>query len=231
MNRRSSRSDRRDGATGSGGTRGGRDYDDDYEYDDYQQDDDAWSPDEYFSPEGVRGRWASDSSRPSAGRGGRYGSPGEDYDGDGYGPGAGYDTGGFDSGGFDSGEYAYGDYPDGYQDYGDDGYEADGDAPARRGGRRRRTDKADKGERGLRRLVRRGERDADIWPDDGVSDEEYWASVAADKPLPTAEPEDSTQVMTAKHAGSPLGSRASAGPGAAGRSGPGRLGPAPSSAP
>jgi hypothetical protein len=56
---------------------------------------------------------------------------------------------------------------------------ADRTGRGREGGRRRRT--------WLRR-----DRGQDIWPDDGVSDEDYWASVAADRPLapdaPTSAP-------------------------------------------
>ena len=48
--------------------------------------------------------------------------------------------------------------------------------------RRRRRDREDRGERtGILRLRR--DRGEDIWPDDGISDEDYWASVAADRPL------------------------------------------------
>jgi hypothetical protein len=42
---------------------------------------------------------------------------------------------------------------------------------------------------GHRLSVRLGRRDDDeMWPDDGVSDEDYWASVSAEHPLPTTEP-------------------------------------------
>ena len=52
-------------------------------------------------------------------------------------------------------------------------------------GRRRRKDREDSGERtGIFRLRR--DRGEDIWPDDGISDEDYWASVAADRPLNAA---------------------------------------------
>src|SRR6185437_11094856 len=48
--------------------------------------------------------------------------------------------------------------------------------------RRRRRDREDRGERtGI--LWLRRDRGEDIWPDDGISDEDYWASVAADRPL------------------------------------------------
>src|ERR1700691_4385916 len=44
------------------------------------------------------------------------------------------------------------------------------------------TDNYGGGERtGILRLRR--DRGEDIWPDDGISDEDYWASVAADRPL------------------------------------------------
>ncbi|HEX6454463.1 MAG TPA: hypothetical protein VF060_34005, partial [Trebonia sp.] len=205
-------------------------------YDGQPQDDDSWSPDEYFSPEGIKGRWASDRDGDQADRGSR-GGPAGGYDdrygsdaGDSYGTGNGYDAGNGYGAGDGYGGDSYGDGPYGQDGYGPGGY-ADEDygaddtpgetAAAQRGGRRRR---ADKGERGLRRLVsRRGEKEADIWPDDGVSDEDYWASVAADKPLPMAEADDATQVMSARPPASP-GSRA-------GGMGTGLLGPAPRSAP
>ncbi len=111
---------------------------------------------------------------------------------------------------------------------------ADEDRPER--GRRRRRDREDRGERtGILRLRR--DRGEDIWPDDGISDEDYWASVAADRPL------DRPRCGRRPGPGGPPGGRRRAGPGqragehqaseqrAGGprdqRGGPGRLGPAP----
>ncbi len=76
-------------------------------------------------------------------------------------------------GGYGADEYATGAYdlPEG----------ADDDRQER--GRRRRKDREDRGERtGILPRLRR-DRGEDIWPDDGISDEDYWASVAADRPL------------------------------------------------
>jgi serine/threonine protein kinase len=50
-----------------------------------------------------------------------------------------------------------------------------------------RTGRGKDGGRGRRLLLGR-KRDQDIWPDDGVSDEDYWASVASDRPLPMEAP-------------------------------------------
>jgi hypothetical protein len=154
---------------GRGGDAGRDDEYDDfdgYAHDGYQSEDDGWSPNEYFSPEGIKGRWAGEHPDGRAGgRGGRgapapgYDSYGDDFNGGG--PGYGPDE-------FATGAY---DLPEG----------ADDDRPSRPS-RRRRRDREDSGERtgifGLRR-----DRGEDIWPDDGISDEDYWASVAADRPL------------------------------------------------
>jgi len=179
---------------------------DDYGYapDAYAGDDDAWSPDEYFSPEGIKGRWAA-GARP----GERSGVPGHRDDGYGYddqgagpqrarGAAAGGYRGGYPSGGYPRDGYG----PDGYDqdgsyenddfeagpDYGTGGYdltEDDGGDRAERGGGRRRRDRG--GDRGERRLrLGRRDRSVDIWPDDEVSDEDYWASVSADRPFHSA---------------------------------------------
>jgi hypothetical protein len=163
---------------GSRGGDAGRDdeYDDydGYAHDGYQSEDDGWSPNEYFSPEGIKGRWAGenpegraggrgqrDNGRGSAGPG--YDTYGDDFNGDGYGGGPGYGPDEFATGAYD--------LPEG----------ADDDRPSRPT-RRRRRDREDSGERtGILRLRR--DRGEDIWPDDGISDEDYWASVAADRPL------------------------------------------------
>jgi hypothetical protein len=180
----------------------------DDEYDDYDlyaadryqgQGDDAWSPGEYFSPEGIKGRWAGENPEGrSGGRGGRRDN------GRGEGP-AGYDgyPDGFENSRTESprrdtgrGAPARDDSPraagsstGGYPAYGADEYAsgaydlpegADEDRPAP--SRRRRRDRDDRSERtGILRLRR--DRGEDIWPDDGISDEDYWASVAADRPL------------------------------------------------
>jgi len=155
---------------------------DDYAADGYQNEDDGWSPGEYFSPEGIKGRWAGEEPDGRAGGRGRRGADsGADHDPfesghdpfdnafDGSGQGG---RGKSDPrGGYGADEYAAGAYdlPDG------------ADSPER--GRRRRKDREDRGERTsiLPRLRR--DRGEDIWPDDGISDEDYWASVAADRPL------------------------------------------------
>lgn len=183
LSRRTSRPDQRGDRSGAG-RQADSDYGDyDYAPDDYQQDDDSWSPDEYFSPEGIKGRWAAGSRPGSRGRGDDHGYAE-------YGPGSqrGQAPRG-QSGGYGRDAYQQDSYgqDDGYGDeygtggeYATGGYETidgpDGDRDER-GGRKRR---ADRGER--RRRLRRDKGD-DIWPDDGVSDEDYWASVAADRPL------------------------------------------------
>jgi hypothetical protein len=182
---------RRPSRSGNREVDAGRDdeYDDyDYAPDGYRGDEDEnWSPGEYFSPEGIKGRWA-DGQRPgerAAARGRRgdvgrgdsgRGDPGRGdsgqayqdqaaagYEDNGYGD---YGTGGYPSG-YGTGEYATGAYdlPEG----------ADEDR-GERGGRRRK-------ERGSRLRLGRRDRGEEIWPDDGVSDEDYWASVASDRPL------------------------------------------------
>jgi hypothetical protein len=254
LSRRNSRPDRR-GGRADAGRRAETDYDDygyDYAPDDYQNDDN-WSPDEYFSPEGIKGRWAAgappadrpgDRGRHADGRG--YAEPGAGYDdygsqrtpgpGGGYGPDSYHDAYGQDSG---TGDDAYGtggyDVPEGAED----------DQSERSGGRRRR----DRGERGdrRRRLGRRDKGD-DIWPDDGVSDEDYWASVTAERPLASASgalDADPLQAADNRPLARPAGPAGAAGPvSAAGsvsaarpasasrpaaesRTGSGRLGPPP----
>jgi hypothetical protein len=175
LSRKPARPSGRDGA--------GRDdqYDDydGYAHDGYQSDDDGWSPNEYFSPEGIKGRWAGEHPDGRAGgRGQRddsrgdarpgYDSYGDGFNGSGGSNGAEYGN----SPGYGADEFATGvyDLPEG----------ADEDRPDRT--RRRRRDREDRGERtGILRLRR--DRGEDIWPDDGISDEDYWASVAADRPL------------------------------------------------
>src|SRR5215472_11952068 len=120
LSRKNSRPDRRGKA--AAGRRSDSEYDDYgyapevYQDEVYQdQDDDTWSPDEYFSPEGIKGRWASGArpgERPGAGGyGGRDGGAGYDD------PGAGYDDARHGDPGY--GDARYGDA--GYDDprYGD----------------------------------------------------------------------------------------------------------------
>ena len=204
LSRKNSQPDKR-GGRAADRRRADSEYDDyGYAPDAYQDEDDAWSPDEYFSPEGIKGRWAA-GTRP----GERSGVPGPSDDGYGYddqgagpqrarGAAAGGNRGGYPPGGYPRDGYG----PDGYgQDgsYGNDDFEAGpdygtggydlteddgGDRAERGGGRRRRERGGDRGER-LLRLGRR-DRSPDIWPDDEVSDEDYWASVSADRPFHSA---------------------------------------------
>jgi hypothetical protein len=181
---------------------------DDYDYapDGYVRDarseeDENWSANEYFSPDGIKGRWAAghQPGETPAVRGNRDNGRGDRGDvargdsGRGHG---GYDDGGYNGHGpggrdrqerargaaeeYDAESHQGGGYPT--DDYATGGYELpDGtdEERAERGGRRRKT----RGEWGSRLGLRR-DRGEDIWPDDGVSDEDYWASVAADRPLP-----------------------------------------------
>jgi hypothetical protein len=184
---------------------------DDYDYapDGYARDarsdeDESWSANEYFSPDGIKGRWAAGhqpGENPAVrgnrgdrdnGRGDRGGEAARGDSGRGHG---GYEDGGhngYGAAGRDRQERARGaaeaydaepHQGDGYgtDDYATGGYELpDGtdDERAERGGRKRKA----RGEWGSRLGLRR-DRGEDIWPDDGVSDEDYWASVAADRPL------------------------------------------------
>lgn len=156
---------------------GGRGRDDEYDdYDDYapdgyQSEDDGWSPGEYFSPEGIKGRWAGEQPDSRAGGRGRRDNGRAEAE-------AGYDSYGDD---FNGAEYGGPGYPDEFANGAYDLPEgADEDRQDR--SRRRRRDREDRGERtGILRLRR--DRGEDIWPDDGISDEDYWASVAADRPL------------------------------------------------
>jgi hypothetical protein len=246
LSRRNSRPDKR-GGRADAGRRAETDYDGyDYAPDDYRNDDN-WSPDEYFSPEGIKGRWAA-GARPGDRPGGRgrhadgrgYAEPDVGYDDYGsqqtWGPGGGY--------GRDSYRDAYGqDGGNGDDAYGTGGYDvpegAEDDQSERSGGRRRR----DRGERGDRRR-RRGRRDKgdDIWPDDGVSDEDYWASVTAERPLASASgalDADPLQAVDNRPPARPAGPAGATGPvsaarpasesrlAAESRTGSGRLGPPP----
>jgi hypothetical protein len=181
LSRRPSRPGSRDSDAGRDDEYG--DYD--YAPDGYGGDqDESWSPGQYFSPEGIKGRWAGGRSgdrtdargrRGDAGQGDARGNAGQGYEDspdDGYGPGGDY--------GYGADEYATGAY---------DLPEGSDEEPAERTSRWRK----DRGERtGVFRLRR--DRGEDIWPDDGISDEDYWASVASDRPLtganspPEAEP-------------------------------------------
>ena len=207
LSRRPSRSGSRDGDAGR---------DDEYGDYDYAPDgygggeDESWSPGQYFSPGGIKGRWAggqrsADRSDPrgrrdDAGRGDARGDSGQGYEdgaGDGY---NGYGAAG--DYGYEADEYATGAY---------DLPEGSDEEPAERGGRRRK-DK-DRGERtGVFRLRR--DRGEDIWPDDGISDEDYWASVASDRPLTGANPpveSDSLAAADGRPMGRPAGQASSDG--------------------
>ena len=190
LSRKNSRSDGR-GDRANAGPRAETGYDNygyDYAPDDYRSDDN-WSPDEYFSPEGIKGKWAA-GAQPGDRPGGRGGHA----DGRGYAePGAGYDAYGSQRTPGPAGGYGHdSQYRDAYaqdggsgaDDYDTGGYdlpeEAEADHSERSGGRKRR----DRGDR--RRRLGRRDKGNDIWPDDGVSDEDYWASVTADRPLKSA---------------------------------------------
>jgi hypothetical protein len=182
LSRRPSRPGSRDDDAGRDDEYG--DYD--YTPDGYgREEDESWSPGEYFSPGGIKGRWAGgqrsgdytdargrggDAARGNAGRGDARGDSGQGYEDrtdDGY-------TGSAAGSGYGADEYATGAYelPEG----------SEGE-PAERGSRRRK----DRGDwTGIFSLRR--DRGEDIWPDDGISDEDYWASVASDQPLTGANP-------------------------------------------
>jgi hypothetical protein len=172
---------RKPGRPGSRGSDDAYDDYDDYTADSYQSQEDGWSPGEYFSPEGIKGRWAGEQPDGRAGgRGQRDSADGRDpfesgrdpFDEAFDGPGNGGRGKSEPRNGYGADEYATGAYdlPEG----------ADDDRQER--GRRRRRDREDRGERtGILRLRR--DRGEDIWPDDGISDEDYWASVASDRPL------------------------------------------------
>jgi hypothetical protein len=156
---------------------------DGYAHDGYQTEDDGWSPGDYFSPEGIKGRWAGEHPE---GRSGGHGRREDARDGSGPGrdgSGPGYDSYRDDFSGAD-----YANPPGNPPGYGPDEF-ASGAYDLPEGAdervdraRRRRRDREDRGERtGILRLRR--DRGEDIWPDDGISDEDYWASVAADRPL------------------------------------------------
>jgi hypothetical protein len=225
LSRKNSQPDKR-GGRAADRRRADSEYDDyGYAPDAYADDDDAWSPDEYFSPEGIKGRWAA-GTRP----GERSGVPGREDDGYGYddqgagpqrarGATAGGNRGGYPSGGYPRDGYG----PDGYgqdgsygnddfeagPDYGTGGYdltEDDGGDRAERGGGRRRRERG--GERRLR--LGRRDRSPDIWPDDEVSDEDYWASVSADRPFHSANDALDADPSQAAAGARPMGRRARA---------------------
>jgi hypothetical protein len=150
------------------------------------------------------------------------------YAANGYGP-SGNGPSGYGADGYGAEEYATGafDLPEGAND----------ERPTERT-RRRRREREERGERtGILRLRR--DRGEDIWPDDGISDEDYWASVASDRPLNGASSpldDEPPQVPAAAWPGPVSDAGVAPGPGPGpgpgqGRgpagSGPGRLGPAP----
>ena len=225
LSRRPSRSGSREGDAGRDD-----EYDDyDYAPDGYRGDEDEnWSPGEYFSPEGIKGRWAdgqrpgerpaargrrgdsgrgdsgrADSGRGDSGPGYQDRAGGADYDDDGY--------NGYGPGGYGTDEYATGAY---------DLPEGADEERGERGGRKRK-DRGERSERGSRLRLGRRDRGEEIWPDDGVSDEDYWASVASDRPLnggnPALEadlplPADSRPTGRPASRGSSEDMRAAAGP-------------------
>jgi hypothetical protein len=205
LSRKPSRPGSRDGGAGRE-----EEYDDYdlYAPDGYHSEDESWSPGEYFSPEGIKGKWAGEHPEGrSGGRGQREDQPGEFPRDDGF-SGRGPDE--LVSGGYE--------LPAG----------ADADPPER--SRRRRKDRDDRTSwTGSLRLRR--DRGEDIWPDDGISDEDYWASVASDSPL--VEPPPGGAVSRprpgAGQGGSPGGaeSRGQAQRREEQRGAPGRLGPPP----
>jgi hypothetical protein len=179
----------------------------------------------------------------------RYDRDGRDgYEQDSYARDDRYDTGDYDAGGYGADDYGADDYATGQYapgDYGTGGYELPdgsddnredrgerGGARKRRGGRGERNDRAERSERGerKRRLGRRDKGD-DIWPDDGVSDEDYWASVTADRPLTSAAALDGSplNVVNNRPLARPAGA-ARPDPDSRPAGGSGRLGPAPGQA-
>jgi hypothetical protein len=234
---------RRPSRPGNRGADAGRDdeYDDhDYAPDGYVRDarseeDENWSANEYFSPEGIKGRWAAghQPGENPAVRGNRD-------SGRGYDDGGGYN--GYDAAGRDRPERARGaadaqegdPQQDGYgtDDYATGAYDLpDGTDEERteRGSRKRKS----RGEWGSRLGLRR-DRGEDIWPEDGVSDEDYWASVAADRPLPQPNSPleaDPTPAAADPRPPAPLSDPRPPGNdprfGGEQRGGSGRLGPAP----
>jgi hypothetical protein len=202
---------RRPSRSGNRASDAGRDDEhDDYEYapDGYARgdQDDNWSANEYFSPEGIKGRWAAGhqpGDQPAV-RGNRYEDAGDSFQGGGP---SGYGTDAYATGAHD--------LPPGGAE----------DARGERGGRRRK----DRAERGSRLRLRR-DRGEDIWPEDGVSDEDYWASVAADRPLPPADAPSGADPVPAGGDSLPAAGGRPGGEGRFGgepRGGTGRLGPAP----
>jgi hypothetical protein len=121
---------------------------------------------------GRGGSGRGDSGRGDSGRG----DPGRGDSGPGYkdrAGGADYDDDGHN--GYGPGGYATDESASGAYDLPEGADEERGE----RGGRRRK----ERGERGSRLRLGRRDRGEEIWPDDGVSDEDYWASVASDRPL------------------------------------------------
>ena len=107
---------------------------------------------------------------------------------------AGYDDDGYN--GYGPGGYGTDEYSTGAYDLPEGADEERGE----RGGRRRK----ERGERGSRLRLGRRDRGEEIWPDDGVSDEDYWASVASDRPLTGGNPPPEADLPTAAD-GRPMG--------------------------
>jgi hypothetical protein len=227
---------------GRGSGAGRADEYDEYDYapDSYAETDDDQSPVEYFAPGGIKGRWADGRSpaerTASPGRRGdsqaAYDGYDKGFDGGNYdtghdsgyerNPASGYATGGYAAGTHGGDAHQRDSYSTGYgsDEYATGAYELPEGADEERGSERsgsrwRRRDREDRGERtGILRLRR--DRGEDIWPDDGISDEDYWASVAADRPLTgTNSPVDDDQPGASNRNAANAGG-VSAGPGGAG---------------
>jgi hypothetical protein len=149
-------------------------------------------------------------ARGAAAGGNRGGYQPGGYPRDGYGQ-DGYGQDGYGQDGYgQDGSYGNDDF-EAAPDYGTGGYDTTeddgGDRAERGGGRRRRERGGDRGERRLR--LGRRDRSPDIWPDDEVSDEDYWASVSADRPFHS--PNDALDADPSQAAARrPLGRRAGA---------------------
>ena len=196
LSRRPSRSGNREGDAGRDD-----EYDDyDYAPDGYRGDEDEnWSPGEYFSPEGIKGRWA-DGQRPASARPPAAGAVNPDGAMPGAATPAGATVGATTTPAATPGPgtrtgptrpamtttvtavtgRAAATAPTSTPPAPTTCPRAPTRSAAERGGRRRK----ERGERGSRLRIGRRDRGEEIWPDDGVSDEDYWASVASDRPLP-----------------------------------------------
>jgi hypothetical protein len=159
------------------------------------QDDEEWSIDDYRSAHPIRGKYATPSGgRGPAGPGAgdpRRAPGGRDYQSGGYqsAPPAlaadQYDRGsanGYSPAGYGPPQTA----PDEWQQPGGPGYEAAEAYPDEE------PEPVEGKKKGLGKLFRFGRRreeaEEEIWPDDGVSDEDYWASVSNERMPSTDQP-------------------------------------------